>query len=150
MGIVTAASLAVHLVEKRQAVGLITNGQDPLAEDPTAGAFLPLRKGRAHLMNVLDLLASIQVAPEGKAVPFTTLLTRKSLGLPWGSTVVIVSSRENEGLMDTLLALRRRGLVIILALTSQYRGFRATSQRASQIGIHTIRLWSEQDLDIWR
>ena len=150
LGIVTAASLAVHLVEKRQAVGLITNGQDPLAENPVAGTFLPLRKGRAHLMHVLDLLARVQVAPEGTAVPFLTLLTGRSLGLPWGSTVVVVTARESEGLMDALLALRRRGLVIILALTCQDRDFRATSRRAGQIGVHTIRLWSEQDLDVWR
>lgn len=150
LGIVTTASVAVHLVEKRQAVGLLTNGHDPLAEDSLAGSFLPLRKGRAHLMHVLDLLARIEVAPEGQALPFLNLLTRKSLGLPWGSTVVIVTSREVDGLMDTLLALRRRGLVIILALTCQDRGFKLTSRRASQIGVHTYRLWSEQDLDLWR
>ena len=47
LGIIIAASIAVHLVEKRQAVGLLTNGYDPLAEDPLAGSFLPLRKGSA-------------------------------------------------------------------------------------------------------
>ncbi len=150
LGIITAASIAVHLVEKRQAVGLLTNGYDPLAEDPLAGSFLPLRKGSAHLMHVLDLLARVEVAPEGKALPFLDLLTRKSLGLPWGSTVVIVTAREVDGLLDTLLALRRRGLVIILALTCQDHDFKLTTRRASQIGVHTYRLWSEQDLDIWR
>lgn len=150
LGIITAASLAVHLVEMRQAVGLITNGHDPLAEDATDGSFLPQRKGRVHLMHLLDLLARVKVAPEGTAVPFLTLLTRKSLGLPWGSTVILVTSREVEGLMDALLTLRRRGLVIILALTCQDREFEVTSQRASQIGVHTQRLWSEQDLDVWR
>jgi len=150
LGITTAASVAAHLVEKRQAVGLITNGYDPLAEDSLAGSFLPLRKGRPHLMHVLDLLARVEVAPEGEAVPFLDLLTRKSLGLPWGSTAVIVTSREVEGLLGTLLTLRRRGLVIILALTCQDRGFELTTRRAGQIGVHTFRLWSEQDLDVWR
>ena len=33
LAIVVAASLAAHIVEERQAVGLITNGRDPLADD---------------------------------------------------------------------------------------------------------------------
>jgi uncharacterized protein (DUF58 family) len=150
LSIVAAASVAVHLIEKRQAISLITNGYDPLAGEPGTGSYLPLRRGREHLMNVLDLLARVEVAPEEKAIPFLDLLTHRSLGLPWGSTVVVVTSREAKGLLDALLGLRRRGLAIILALTCQDRGFMLTRQRASQIGIETLRLWSEQDLDIWR
>ena len=82
LGIVIAASISVHLVEKRQAISLVTNGRDPLrdpdleASSPAAVPTLPLRKGREHLMDVLDLLARIQVTPEGDAVPFLDLLNR--------------------------------------------------------------------------
>jgi uncharacterized protein (DUF58 family) len=150
LGVIIAASVAVHLVEKRQAVGLITNGRDPLADAPSPTSLLPLRKGREHLMHLLDLLARIEVASEDDPVPFLDLLSRKSLGLPWGSTVLAVTPREVEGLMDTLLALRRRGLVVILALTCPDRAFNLTAQRADQIGIRALRLWSEQDMDVWR
>jgi uncharacterized protein (DUF58 family) len=150
LGIVVAASVAAHLVEKRQAVGLITNGRDPLAEVSNPTPSLPLRKGREHLMHLLDLLARIEVASEGEPVPFLDLLSSKSLGLPWGSTVVMITAHEVEGLMDTLLAFRRRGLEVILALTSPDRAFKLTAQRAGQIGIQALRLWSEQDMDIWR
>jgi uncharacterized protein (DUF58 family) len=170
LGIVVAASVAAHLIEKRQAVGLITNGRDPLVvpatgSDPLAapanrsGALagatsstpsLPLRKGREHLMHLLDLLACIQVAPEGEAVPFLDLLGRKSLGLPWGSTVVVVTSREVEGLLETLLTLRRRGLLVLLVLTCPERGFWSTVQRAAQVGVPALRIWAEQDMDVWR
>jgi uncharacterized protein (DUF58 family) len=150
LGIVIAASLAVHVVEKRQAVSLATNGRDLLAADPNASSFLPLRKGREHLMQTLDLLARIEVASEAEAVPFLDLLTRKSLGLPWGSTVVVVTAQEVEGLLGTLLALRRRGLVVILVLTCPDRGFDLTAQRADQIGVTAHRIWSEQALDVWR
>jgi uncharacterized protein (DUF58 family) len=150
LGIVIAASLAVHLVEKRQAVGLVTNGSDPLSQDLRAMPGLPLRKGRAHLMDLLDLLARVEVAPEDRAEPFLDLLGRKSLGLPWGSTVVVVTAREVEGLLETLLAFRRRGLAVILALTAPERGFDATAHRAEQIGIQAIRVWSERDMDVWR
>jgi uncharacterized protein (DUF58 family) len=150
LGIIVAASVAVHLVEKRQAVGLITNGRDPLAEVSSPTPTLPLRKGREHLMHLLDLLACIEVASEDEPVPFLDLLSRKSLGLPWGSTVVIITAHEVEGLLDTLLAFRRRGLEVILGLTCPDRAFNLTAQRADQIGIQALRLWSEQDLDIWR
>jgi uncharacterized protein (DUF58 family) len=154
-GIVVAASLATHLIEKRQAVSLATNGHDPLRDPGSDGGGvslpeLPLQKGRGHLMQILDLLARIERTPEGEAVPFLELLNRKSLGLPWGSTVVIITAGEVEGLLDTLLALRRRGLLPILALTCPDREFASTAQRADQIGVQTLRLWSEQDMDIWR
>jgi uncharacterized protein (DUF58 family) len=150
LGIVVASSAAVHLVEKRQAVGLFTNGRDPLAERPNPMPSLPLRKGREHLMHLLDLLASIEVAPEDEGVAFLNLLSRRSMALPWGSTVLVVTAREVEGLLDTLLALRRRGLAVVLVLTCPDRGFDATAQRADRIGIQALRIWNEQDLDIWR
>jgi len=161
LGIVASASLAAHLAEKRQAVALVTNGRDPLrATSPAGGApALPLRKGREHLMHVLDLLARVEVVTEAEneneaeneaAVPFLDLLNRKSLALPWGSTVVAITSQEGEGLMETLLALRRRGLRILLVLTCPSRGFGLTARRAGQIGVQTVQMWTERDLDTWR
>jgi uncharacterized protein (DUF58 family) len=171
LGIVIAASVAVHVVEKRQAVSLVTNGWDPLRgpasstgrspASPVKGSpapepecaqpspVLPLRKGREHLMRVLDLLARIEIASEEDAVPFVELLRRKSLELPWGSTVVAITAREVEGIMGALLALRRRGLDVILVLTCPDRDFELTAQRADQIGVRALRIWSEQDLDVW-
>jgi uncharacterized protein (DUF58 family) len=149
-GIVVAASLAVHLAEKRQAVSLVTNGIDPLSEDTSATPGLPLRKGRAHLMNLLDLLARVQVAQEDRATPFLEVLSRKSMGLPWGSTAAVVTSWEVDGLLETLLALRRRGLAVILVLTAPAHGYDGTAHRAEQIGIRTLRIWSERDMDVWR
>jgi uncharacterized protein (DUF58 family) len=150
LGIVIAASVAVHLVEKRQAVGLFTNGRDPLAGSFNPSPSLPLRKGREHLMNLLDLLACIELAAEEETVPFLDLLNRKSLGLPWGSTVVIITAQEAEGLMSTLLALRRRGLAILMVLTCPETGFDLTAERAGQIGVKALRVGTERDLDVWR
>ncbi|MGC9334628.1 MAG: DUF58 domain-containing protein [Anaerolineae bacterium] len=151
LGIIVAASVAVHLVEKRQAVSLVTNGQDPLSALAGAIPTVPLRKGREHLMHVLDLLARIEVARrEEDTVPFQQVLSQRSLGLSWGSTVLVVTPTEEEGLLDTLLSLRRRGLVITLVLTCPYRGFDGTVQRAGQIGIQALQILGERDLDVWR
>jgi uncharacterized protein (DUF58 family) len=151
LGIVVAASLAVHLGEQRQAVGLVSNGRDPLAEPAATVPILPLRKGREHVMNVLDLLARIEIASEQEnAVPFLDLITRKSLRLPWGSTTVLITAKEVEGLLGALLPLRRRGLLVILVLTCPDREFESTAQRADQIGVRTVRVWTEKDLEVWR
>ena len=72
------------------------------------------------------------------------------MGLPWGSTVVVVTSREVEGLLTTLLALRRRGLVVILVATCPDPGFAETVQRADQIGIRALEVRSERGMDVWR
>jgi uncharacterized protein (DUF58 family) len=111
---------------------------------------LPLRKGGAHLMNLLDLLARVEAVPAHRAVPFLDLLRRKSLGLPWGSTAVVVTSRDAAGLMGTLLALRRRGLVVVLVLTSSEPGFAQTAQRAKHIGVEALEVRSEEEMDQWR
>jgi uncharacterized protein (DUF58 family) len=156
LGIVIAASVAAHVVEKRQAVALITNGRDPLHSPETetdlapVAPTLPLRKGREHLTHILDLLARVQAGREHDVVPFLDLLRRKSLGLPWGSTVVVITSHEVEGMLDTLLVLRRRGLAVVLALTQPGPGFAATVQRAEQIGIQALQIWSQGALDVWR
>ena len=156
LGIIIAASISVHLVEKRQAISLVSNGRDPLRDPELEDSSLPpvpalpLRKGRDHVTDVLDLLARIQVTAEGYAVPFLDLLNRYSMGLPWGSTVVVVTSREVEGLLNTLLALRRRGLVVILVATCTDPAFAATAQRAGQIGIRALEVASERGMDVWR
>lgn len=156
LAIVIAASVAAHLVEKRQAVGLITNGHDPLqnpgpeANLAPVAPTLPLRKGREHLTHILDLLARVQTSKGQVAVSFLDLLRRKSLGLPWGSTVVVITSHEVEGMLGSLLALRRRGLAIILALTHPGPGFATTAQRADQIGVQALKIWSEGAMEVWR
>lgn len=151
LGIVVAASLAAHLVEKRQAVGLITNGSDPLAGGaPVTALTLPLRKGRDHLMHLLDLLARVEVAAEGEALPFLETISRESIGLPWGSTAVLITAQPGEGLFDSLLALRRRGLGVILIMTCTGRDVSLTIRQAEQIEVQAYCIESERDMDGWR
>lgn len=156
LGIVVAASVAVHLGNKRQAVALATNGCDPLQTDepgagqPPSPPALPLRRGRQHVMHVLDLLARVELGSHEAAPPFLDLLNRKSLLLPWGSTALVVTSRDVEGLMDTLLVLRRRGLLVVLVLTCPDPTFRTTAARAETSGIRCLEICSEQDMDPWR
>jgi uncharacterized protein (DUF58 family) len=167
LGIVVAASIAAHLIERRQAVGLFTNGIDPFQSAGEDAAFPP-REGHSHLMQLLDLLARIKAdfaaesspgegdpaeatdSPLGEGEQFLDLLNRRTLGLAWGSTAIIVTAREVQGLLHTLLTLRRRGLAVVLVLTCPDRNLAQTVQRMAQIGVQSVRIWSERELDVWR
>ena len=174
LGIVIAASLLVHIASLRQAVGLSSNGRDPLAgawgPPFTAGAGLQAggrahsaagttamlggapSKGSEHVMRLLEVLARVEVAPGESALPFLDLLAGRVAqhGLPWGSTLVAVTGREVDGLMEALLALRRRGLAVLLVLTCPDRDIAGTAARAKQIGARAVRITSERELDAWR
>ncbi len=149
LAIVVAASVASQLIEQRQAVGLVTNGADPLAASPGPRRLRP-RKGRGHLMSCLDLLARIQVADGPETLPFSALMRQAGMGLSWGSTLVIVTSKEDEALMPTLIHLRRRGYLAVLVLVDPGAHFDPTKARAQQIGVPAYRIVREQDLDVWK
>jgi len=146
LAIVVASSIANHLVEKRQAVALATNGLDPLAGEVRAVS-LPPRKGRGHLMKLLEVLARIEARP---TFPFTELLRRESVILSWGTTAIIITPQETEELFAALLQLRRQGFHVVLIIVEMGRNFTQTRQRAAQIGIPAYHIWRESDLDMWR
>ena len=58
--------------------------------------------------------------------------------------------REVEGLMSSIVGMRKRGLLIVLAVTSPGGSYELTARRAAQIGVQAVRIESEQELDAWR
>jgi hypothetical protein len=144
LAIVLAASLANWLVEHRQAVGLCTNGRDPLAEAGQVSTLLQPRKGRGALMRILDLLARIQLT-EGQ--DFAALLRRQAGQLPWGSTLAIVTGRVGDGLFPALAGLRRAGFSVVLYSVDPSTAFEAIRRRATLIGVTSHAVWDEADLE---
>jgi uncharacterized protein (DUF58 family) len=147
LAIVVAASIANHIVVREGlAVGLTTEAWDPLLDKQTR-FFLPPRSERAHLMGLLEVLARVQTAP---VTPFVDLLRRESINLSWGATLVVISGRESEALFDTLIYLRRVGMVIALILVQPSHPSVELQKRADLLGIPIHRLWRERDLEVWR
>lgn len=150
LGIVVAASIASWLVDRRQAVGLGTNGRDPLAEGEDGRAAHPPtlrpRKGRDALMRILDLLARVQMS-DGPG--FGTLLQRGTSRLSWGSTIVVVTGRVQEELFEALASLRRSGFSVVLISVDPSTAFEAIRRRASMIGVPSYEVWEEADLERW-
>ena len=113
-----AASAASHLIDHRQAVGLATNGVDPLRGDDDAargydpdsgrlvtsealgrghmpGRLLP-RPGRSQLMSVLEILARVE---SSHTLEFAQWTPGACLGFGWGITLLaVVAARRRDGL----------------------------------------------------
>ena len=153
LSIVVAASVANHIaVRDGLPVGLATEGRDPLqAEDASphtrdapVSLFLPPRRGRGHLMSLLEVLARVQCAP---ASPFPELLRRESVRLSWGATLVVIAGQESEPLFDTLIYLRRAGFAVALILVQPGRPSEQLRDRAALMGMAVHRVWRERDLE---
>jgi len=146
LAIIVAASIANWVVERKQAVGLISNGLDPLETDLHPSLILP-RKGRNHLMRLLETLARLQIT-EGKEIVDQLQLSLPKL--PWGSTLVAITGNVNEAFFESLFQAKRSGLNVLLVVCGQHPELKETRRRASQFGIPLLHFLNEQDLDQWR
>jgi uncharacterized protein (DUF58 family) len=144
LAIVAAASIANHIViNEGLSVGLATEAWDPLSETD-ARFFLPPHSERAHLMNLLEILARVEV---GEATPFPDLLRRESVQLSWGATLAVIAGRESEPLFDSLVYLRRAGFAVALILVQPTYPSADLRRRADMLGMPVHRIWSEQELE---
>lgn len=147
LAIVTAASLATHLIERRQTAGLCCTGQDPLGPGRNV-TVLPPRRGRDHLMQMLDVLARVEMADEGE--PFADLLGQARMHLAWGGTVVIISPGADDQLFDRVILMKRSGFQVSLVVMDPQTPFVEIRRRADELGVATYQIWRERDLDVWR
>jgi uncharacterized protein (DUF58 family) len=146
LAIVVAASLAHHIaVQEGLPVGLTTEALDPLVEDRVR-FFLPPRRGRAHLIQVLEVLARAQIA---EGAPLTELLRRGSADLAWGATIVAITGLESAQLFDNLVYLRRAGFAVSLILVRPGRPSAELQRRAGLANVPIHRVWDERDLGMW-
>ncbi len=143
LAIIVAASIANWVAGQRQAVGLVTNGLDSGRGVPP----IPPRKGRGHLMRLLEVLARLQNAP---AVSLPALLRKESPQLPWGTTVIVITGRADEALFDELIQVQRRGQNVVLILVGRAINVQKAAERARNFGFPFYAFQNETGLDIWR
>jgi uncharacterized protein (DUF58 family) len=146
LAIVIAASLANWITSKKQAVGLIANGSDPASEDRSYRP-LPSRKGQEHLMQILDVLARVQI---GERTPLIEILRNESPRLPWGTTLIIITGQVNDAFFDELFQIERRGQNVVLILAGYIGNASRVREQASSLGIQVHLFQTEKDLDAWR
>ena len=106
--IAVAASVASHAVADRYLVALLANGSIPHSDQPIK--VLPSRRPD-QLARILEALAAV--------TSFTTasidqLVLTESARLPWGSTLVVVTSVVTEELLAALVRLHDAGRRLVL------------------------------------
>jgi len=139
LAIIVAASIAYHvIVRERQAVGLATEAIIPASGIQRFS--LSPRQKRAHLTQILEVLARVQTTP---GIPFLELLRREQARLAWGATMTIITGREDQGLLDMLIGLRRVGFAVALILVQPERPLDVPKPRGTTI----YRVWNEQDVE---
>ena len=146
LAIVVAASLANWVIQKRQSIGLITNGLDPISEEGKSQT-IPSRKGRGQLLRVLDVLARVQ---PGEVEPFVDLLQRTSPHLSWGTTLLMITAQADEIFFDSLFQVFRRGQTVLLVLCGLVRGLEEIQRKANYYRFPIYNFLNERDMDVWR
>jgi uncharacterized protein (DUF58 family) len=146
LAIIIAASIASRVISQKQALGVNTNGLDPLA-DMQRFRPLPIRRGQGHLMNILDMFARIESA---KTIPFLEMLHQEVVHLPWGTTLILITGSADEALFDALFQIRRSGMNVVLILSGQIPHTQRIRHQAEHFGFPFYNIRTEFDLDIWR
>jgi hypothetical protein len=146
LAIVVAASLATWIISKKQSIGLVTNGSDPLPADHIPIPLSP-RSGRGHLLRLLETLARIQVA---ESVPLVDLLRQEICNLTWGTTLILITNRIDDDLFEGLFHARRSGINAMLFQCGFTPKYEEIKQKASSFNFPLYQVLNERDLNNWR
>ncbi|MFL7837494.1 MAG: DUF58 domain-containing protein [Candidatus Promineifilaceae bacterium] len=168
--IIVAASLAAHLANQRQPVGLISNGVDPMLaaeglvfdqdsgrllhdeseqsviSGMTATSLLP-HSGRAHLMKLLETLARIE---SENTIGLDQWTATACAPLTWGVTIMAITAAGDEKTCQALHHLVRSGFNPILIAVEPDLHFGRTRERARQLGFRAYHVLRSANLELWR
>lgn len=145
LAIVIAASISNWIVGKKQMVGLLVNGRDPLTADGKPQS-LPLRKGKRHLMRLLETLARAEMTDHSA---LGSVIQRERYQLPWGTTLLVITGTASDEVLDELYQARRGGQNAVLILAGRDSADETVRPRASILGIPVFSIATERDLNIW-
>ncbi|HLF74877.1 MAG TPA: DUF58 domain-containing protein [Anaerolineales bacterium] len=145
LAIVIAASVSNWIVAKKQMVGMMVNGHDPLTTEGRPQS-IPPRKGKRHMMRLLETLARVETVENSALVP---LIQQQRYQLAWGVTLIVITGRLSDELLDELYQARRSGQNTSVILAGGDASAEAMRRRAKTFGIPVFSMATERDLQIW-
>lgn len=145
LAIVIAASVCNWIVGKKQLVGMMVNGRDPLAGDGRPQT-IPPQKGKNHMMRLLEMLARVETTDQSALIP---LLQKQRYQLAWGTTLIVITGSGNDDLLNELYQARRSGQNAIVILSGRDALSEDFRQRAKIFNIPVYSIGTERDLKIW-
>ncbi len=125
------ASIASHAIEQRFIVGLIANGSVPHSDQPIK---VPPSRRPDQLSRLLEALAAVTSFPTSS---IEALLMAESPRLPWGATLVVVTSIVTDELRVSMLRLREVGRRLVLVVLEDES---TAASPVSVPGVPTYRL----------
>jgi uncharacterized protein (DUF58 family) len=155
LAIVVAASLANWLIENKQAAGLLINQGLVRGAAPTHTASfpntacpkfeLPPRKGRGHMIQILEALAHANA--DGENVPLLEACLHKHLPhLGFGTTLVVITGKTSAAAVQQLLRARQHGLSPVLVSCGLGAHFQQARAQCDVVGIPAYHVLSEMDI----
>lgn len=142
LAITTAASLAYHiLVKEKLPAGFCTTAMDPFNQE-TECFYLPPMKEQSQLSQILEILARIQPVDSGE---FIDSLRQRGIHLSWGATVIVISGKKSDALLENLMWLRHKGLNPVLVVVEKY----PDPGWSMGFGVPTFEIQREKDLETW-
>lgn len=108
LGIITAASISQHALREGFRVGLYVN---QITRFSRGMVRVPHSQHPDQMPRILEALAQLH---QIETIPVTRFIRQEAGGLPWGSTLVVISAQPADGLLATLLDLKRVGRSVAL------------------------------------
>lgn len=128
LSVVVAASMARQMIEARHQVGLYANA--PINDRSRSVRISPGRRG-GQLQKILEHLAMIRPAFGDK---IETMISQELSRLPWGATVVVITSDVSPDFQRSILRMARSGgasRFVILAIGEKPTLFPDVQKRIS-------------------
>ncbi len=171
LAVTTAASIAAHLADRRQQIGLVTNGgdaSDVMPESPErveartrqrvhqlladrersdrlAPVHIPVRRGEHQLTLIMHALARLRLTD---ALTCAELIADECQGWPReASTIVIVPGLSAE-LLREVVRLRNSGFTVLVIVIDNQPSFARSRGVLEAEGVHVMHVVSEADLNV--
>ncbi len=129
LAVTAAASIAHHVLDRRQRVGLLALGRDPAEEGK--GGLIRVRpnREREQLTAILSALGRLELGPSES---LSTVLAREKEELPWGTAILLITPELAPESLTAALDLRSSGFDVhaIIVGRSAWPGSEATALSA--------------------
>jgi len=98
------------------------------------------------MMRLLETLARVETVENSALVP---LIQQQRYQLAWGVTLIVITGRLSDELLDELYQARRSGQNTSVILAGGDASAEAMRRRAKTFGIPVFSMATERDLQIW-
>jgi hypothetical protein len=99
------------------------------------------------MMRILESLARVKAL---ETTPFPSLVRKYRAGLPWGTTLVLITGSVDDNLFDEALQAKRAGMSVVLLLCGRFTASNEARLRGKTIGVPVFDLQDEDSFKIWQ